>query len=406
LKLFFDSVGIPGGSDLEEQGKAFLEKAQQDRLWASQQIMFYLDGEKERVLRKEIAAGTLRTLWQPIKAFCDAYIEILPTINWKRISKSMPSPIPYSDDRIPTIDEIRKLCEYYDRRIKPIIYVMSSSGIRIGAWDYLKWKHVVPKRNEKGEIIAASLLVYAGEKEKYTTYITPEAYNALKEYMDFRASYGEQITAESWLMRDYFRTADIKRIPNKHGNMRGGKIGVAAKPKKFTSHAMNRMLLRALHETGLRESLGEGQRRYEYKTAHAYRKYFKTRAEQVMNRLNVEYLMSHSVGLHSNYYRPTDEEMLKDYLKAVPLLTISLNLTDVKKQQEILEEKQKKKEEEIQELREEQQKMRQMLVASMRSMASMGKMLTGVDKDSGTVSSDKVMDWIKDAKHMFEVFGE
>ena len=32
---------------------------------------------------------------------------------------------------------------------------MLSSGIRIAAWDYLKWKHITPIENEEGTIIAA-----------------------------------------------------------------------------------------------------------------------------------------------------------------------------------------------------------------------------------------------------------
>jgi hypothetical protein len=39
---------------------------------------------------------------------------------------------------------------------------MASSGIRIGAWDYLQWKHVTPMKNEKGQIIAAKIVVYGG----------------------------------------------------------------------------------------------------------------------------------------------------------------------------------------------------------------------------------------------------
>jgi hypothetical protein len=37
---------------------------------------------------------------------------------------------------------------------------MASSGIRLGAWDYLKWKHVSPITNDKGQVVAAKLLVY------------------------------------------------------------------------------------------------------------------------------------------------------------------------------------------------------------------------------------------------------
>jgi len=193
---------------------------------------------------KEISPGTLKTLWAPIKTFCDAYVGDLPPINWKRISKSMPRFKPYSSDRIPTLEEIRRLYEYLDRRIKAIIYTMVSSGIRIGAWDYLKWRRVTPIKDKRsGEVIAAKLLVYAGEPEEYFLFITPEAYDALKAYMDFRALWGEQITEESWLIRDYFRTADVKRK-----STRIGRTGVASKPEILTSKSMNRMLLRALYD--------------------------------------------------------------------------------------------------------------------------------------------------------------
>ena len=34
-------------------------------------------------------------------------------------------------------------------------------------------------------------------------------------------------------------------------------------------------------------------------------------------------LLGHKIGLASAYYKPTEDEMLNEYLKAVPLLTIS-----------------------------------------------------------------------------------
>ena len=33
--------------------------------------------------------------------------------------------------------------------------------------------------------------------------------------------------------------------------------------------------------------------------------------------------MGHSTGISESYYRPTEKELLEDYLKAVPLLTVS-----------------------------------------------------------------------------------
>ena len=80
--------------------------------------------------------------------------------------------------------ENEAILEYPDRRIKPIIYAMISSGIRIGAWDFLRWKHVKTFQNENGETVAAKLIVYANEADEYYSFITPEAYKSLKDWMD------------------------------------------------------------------------------------------------------------------------------------------------------------------------------------------------------------------------------
>jgi hypothetical protein len=36
---------------------------------------------------------------------------------------------------------------YPDRKIKPIVYLMSSLGIQLGAFDYLKWGDIEPIMN-------------------------------------------------------------------------------------------------------------------------------------------------------------------------------------------------------------------------------------------------------------------
>ena len=71
---------------------------------------------------------------------------------------------------------------------------MVSGGFRLGAWDYLKWKHVIPIENKESEIIAAKLIIYAGEPEEYYCFITPEAFNTLKNWIDYRSDAGEEIT--------------------------------------------------------------------------------------------------------------------------------------------------------------------------------------------------------------------
>lgn len=352
LELFFEFVGLEG-EDIDQKGQAFLERARQDETWAQSQIIRFMAFQKQRVEKKELAAGTLKNFYKPIKFFCEFYPDIQDKIPWKRVVRALPRAKQYGNDRAPTIEEIRKLVTYPDRRMKAIVYTMCSSGIRLGAWDFLRWKHVtpIPDKNKTGEIVAAKLIVYAGEPEEHITFTTPEAYFALKEWMDFRASYGEEITGETWVMRNIWRTTDVKRGMVKHTTKNDNFYARATSPEKLSSGSIKRILIRALNEQNLREALAVGVRRHSWRGAHGYRKWFKTRAEQVCNRLNVEMFLGHAIGLNSSYYRPTEQELLTDYLKAVPLLTISENIESLRHQQEILEKKQDEKDLEIEYLK-------------------------------------------------------
>jgi len=238
------------------------------------------------------------------------------TINWQKLNKGLPTGRHAAEDRAPTVDEIKKLLEFPDRMIKHIVLIMLSSGIRVGAFDYLKWKHIIPLKNEKGKIIAAKMIVYPGDREEYFTFITAEAYDALKEWMDFRLSFGEQINGESWIMRDIWQTTNVEY---------GAKWGLATVPKKLQSSAIKRFINRALWEQGIRHPLKNGERRHEFKTVHGFRKFFKTHSEQFMKSINVEILMGHTIGVSDSYYRPSEKEILEDYLKANSALTIFKN---------------------------------------------------------------------------------
>jgi hypothetical protein len=254
-------------------------------------------------------------------------------LNWKKISRGLPSGRRSANDRAPTLKEIQRLIEYPDRRIKPIIYTMASSGIRIGAWDYLQWKHISPiSNNTTREIIAAKILVYPGDREEYYTFITPEAYNELKEWMDFRAGYGEKISEESWVMRDLWQTTNMNY---------GAKFGLATFPKKLKSSGIKRLIEHALWEQGIRHRLASGVRRHEWKAAHGFRKFYKSRAEQAMKPINVELTMGHDIGISASYYKPTECEVLEDYLKALDILTINTDKLILQKQ--VLELKEKSK---------------------------------------------------------------
>ena len=188
LKVFLDYLQLEGS--LGQQAIQFLSRAKQNPQWAQNSLMKFIVFQKQRANNGEISPSTIGNYYKAIKLFCEMNSDS-PIVNWKKITRGIPAGRKASNDRAPTTEELRKLSEYPDRRIKTIVYLMCSSGIRLGAWDYLQWKCVTPITDENGEIIAAKLLIYPGDAEEYYCFITPAAYTALKEWMDYRSEHGE-----------------------------------------------------------------------------------------------------------------------------------------------------------------------------------------------------------------------
>ena len=307
LDRFFHLIHVQGDT-IEERCRYFAEIAKKDNKWVLNNILSFLQIYKDRVERKEISGATLRNYVKTIKLFCEMNEILIP---WKKITRGLPRGRKFADDPAPTIEEIHRLIEYPDRRINAIVFTMSSSGIRLGAWDYLRWGRIIPVRREN-VIVAAKIRVYAEDDEEYFSFITPEAYNELQKWICYRKASGETITDRSWVMRNIWDT--------KRGFMKG----LITAPKQLKSAGVKRLMEDALWAQGLRTELESGKRRHEFQTDHGFRKWFKTRCELAgMKPINIEKLMNHSIGISSSYYRATENELLEDYLKAVEVLTIS-----------------------------------------------------------------------------------
>lgn len=189
LRTFFDFIKLLPNSSIEETCNDFAEKAIKDNKWTFSRIIGFLQFQKERVEREEITAATLYNFVKAIKLFCE--MSDIP-ISWKRITRGLPKVRRFADDRAPTLEEIQKIVEYPDRRIKAIVYTMTSSGIRLGAWDYLHWKDIEPiQKND--HTISAKVTVYPGTEEEYFSFITPEAYHELEKWVNYRKAVGEEI---------------------------------------------------------------------------------------------------------------------------------------------------------------------------------------------------------------------
>ena len=331
LERFLDFCNFEG-LDVEQKAIKFCRFAKSKSQEEVEDLVIrFVLFQKERIDKKEITAGTLRNYVKAIKLFCR-----MNRINifWDIISHSLPKVKDHANDCIPAVEEIKKLIEYPDRRIKPIVLLSVSTGIRVGAWDYMKWKHITPIRNENGAILVAKLVVYPSEPEQYFTFMSPEAYNAVKDWLDFRASFGEEITGESWILRNTWQ-----KVKPRYSH----RIGLAKYPKQFKSTGIKTLVGRALQIQGIRLklNLGNGEKNPDWKTLHGFRKFFKTQTERVMKSLNVEILMGHDIGLADSYYKPSEQELLEDYIKSVDLLTIHNDKSKLEKQVKELKEKSK-----------------------------------------------------------------
>jgi hypothetical protein len=142
--------------------------------------------------------------------------------------------------------------------------------------------------------------------------------------MEFRSTQGEKITEESWLMRDLWNTGHIL-VNSKDSNLTKGISGLVTSPKKADVDSIRMIFNRAWRIQNVRNHTLDmnSKRRHEFKGTHSLRKFFETHALSHMKLLNVKLLMGHDIGLDKSYYKPTEKEILDDYLNVVHLLTIS-----------------------------------------------------------------------------------
>jgi hypothetical protein len=103
-----------------------------------------------------------------------------------------------------------------------------------------------------------------------------------------------------------------------------------------------------------------------------------------MKPINVELIMGHDIGISESYYKPTELEVLEDYLKAADLLTINSDRLILQKQ--VLELKEKSKDSEyiikakLQEKEEEIQNMKGQMVLMQQAQKEIMNLLKNPSK--------------------------
>lgn len=238
--------------------------------------------------RTRYSGASLRVMLASVKSLCDFCG--VQGINWKRLTHTLP-PRSVSHDREILPEEIRKIYQVADERLRFLISLLLSTGIREGAIKYLRVEHLIAKDG------AGILTVYAGEPEQYTTFATPECLQDWQVYKELRERKGEIIRPNSPLL------ANIKR---RHDPI----IPLSPTTVKL-------LLLKAWQRAGFEQR--------QFKIVHGFRKTYKTRLENNdMKSIFIEANLGHRQGIHDNYYRPaTMQARMDEYRKHMRVLYVS-----------------------------------------------------------------------------------
>jgi hypothetical protein len=71
LANFFDFIGLEIGVKLEDRARAFAQRGKDDGNWALNNIVKFVQYQRDRVERKEITDATVRNYVKSIKLFCE-----------------------------------------------------------------------------------------------------------------------------------------------------------------------------------------------------------------------------------------------------------------------------------------------------------------------------------------------
>lgn len=256
-------------------------------------FIMYLKNEKK------VSNQTAKNRLAGIVKFCEANDVYL---NVKKLKSFIGPVIRTVKDRAYTKEEIQRMLEFADERKKAVILFLVSTGVRVGAVEGITLGDLKKHDN------VYEVRVYARANEEYTTFTTPECTAAIDLYLEHRRKLGENLNAKSPLFRQEFKKSDAN-----------------TKIKVLRTHGIAYLVRDLSRSAGVSVSSGDYRKRNEIMLVHGFRKFMNSSLIRAgVKPIVADELLGHETGLQQqSYYKPTVEELLGEYLKALDLLTIS-----------------------------------------------------------------------------------
>lgn len=232
-------------------------------------------------------------------------------VNWAKIE--MPtSNMTREEDKAPSKEELKLLLNHASSsRDRAVIFTGSSSGLRLGTllslkvgdadFNYPDVARLTVER-KRGRKFGSKRGRSSGRY--FVTFITPEAKNALQQYLGERREAGEQVTAESPLIGDAYHRGEFQTV-----------------------EGYERVWARLLRRAGL----GQKSQSWFKLHFHTLRKYFRSNCIGVDASYRERWMGHKGLYLDMSYFKAEESLHLAEYRKAVPHLTVYALPTEEKK---------------------------------------------------------------------------
>jgi len=195
------------------------------------------------------------------------------------------------DDRAPSIEELRKILSWGKLRTKAFVLVLATSGMRLG--EAIKLKVGDIGFDSKPVKLTLSPKVASKTGERRTTYISDEATELLKQYLAERIG-----DAGSWVF-----------------------VSEADSAKHMSEDRAWRTVIDCVEKAGLGKTKETTMHERRKIHPHSFRKFFFSRVVGVIGETAAHALMGHGSYMKT-YYKRSEEERARDYLRCIPHLTI------------------------------------------------------------------------------------
>lgn len=318
-------------ADFEIRAAEFVRRAQDDNDWAEDVLMKLGEKFKERASLPKtdpdyINPVSLKNYFVPVQKLLEMS---RVNLSWKRIRSTFPEVDGKDDTREYTYDEIHKMLNHCKVMDKVLVLLAASSGIRAGAFS-IKWKHIIPiylhdekyiwedqdvteSVTQKDPIVAAIIRIYANSSSEYVAFTTPECWNAIQEYRQL------------WIQDTNHEPKPDDPFFKKSGPF----------VRELSEMGIRKRLERILKESGIRIPLPKGIRRHKVPAFNGFRRFFNKANKKSFSSNSVlaslifkETMMGHGglIQLDKNYFKSHINELIEEYINAVPNLTISKEL--------------------------------------------------------------------------------